>query len=78
MARVRKFFPLTSSSQAHPTEVDCGWVVFDTALGQLLQLSTFGSDSRASPPKVSQTLQLDEVRARELQRILRQAFPDKA
>ena len=76
MARVRKFFPLTSSPQAHPTEVDCGWVVLATAQGPMLQLSTYGSDTRVSQPKVSQTLQIDEAGARDLSRILRKALPD--
>lgn len=41
----------------------------------MLQLSIYGSDTRASQPKVSQTLQIDQAGARELLRILRQAFP---
>ena len=76
MARGRKFFPLGNSPQPHPTEVDCGWVVLATAQGPMLQLSTYGSDTRASQPKVSQTLQIDEAGARELLRILRKAFPE--
>lgn len=48
-----------------------------TAGGQtLLQLSTFGSDTRKSDPKVSQTLQIDAARAGELMHLLRDAFPD--
>ena len=78
MARVRKFFPLTSSAKPHPTEVDCGWVMISSAQGPMLQLSTYGSDTRVSQPKVSQTIQIDEARARELQRILRQAFPESS
>ena len=76
MARVRKFFPLTTSAKPHPTDVDCGWLVIATAQGPMLQLSTYGSDARVSQPKVSQTLQIDEAGARELLRILRKAFPD--
>jgi 5-methylcytosine-specific restriction protein B len=40
----------------------------------LLQLSTYGSDERQSDKKVSQTLQLDEVAARELVEIISRVF----
>lgn len=76
MARVRQFFTTTASARRHPTVVDCGWQVLKVDGSAVLQLSTYGSDDRASPPKVSQTLQLDEQSARELVGIIEQAFPD--
>jgi hypothetical protein len=58
-----------------PNRDDCGYQVVESTSGRLLQLSTFGSDSRASEPKVSQTIQLDERRAGELVRIIREVYP---
>lgn len=74
MAKIRNFFKATATVREHPTEVDCGWQVSQGPV-TLLQLSTYGSDQRASQPKVSQTLQLDEAGARELLTIIQTAFP---
>jgi hypothetical protein len=41
----------------------------------MLQLSTYGSESRASQQKVSQTLQLNKEAAAELIDIVKRAFP---
>ena len=41
---------------------------------RLFQLSTYGSDTRASEPKVSQTIQIDKDVARELVEQLRKTF----
>ncbi len=76
MARITEFFKAASNASAHPTNVECGWQVVLTQGGSILQLSTFGSDSRASEKKVSQTLQLDRAAAAELLGILHQVFPD--
>jgi hypothetical protein len=43
--------------------------------GDLLQLSTYGSDERQSETKIIQTLPLDRERAAELVRIIRNVFP---
>lgn len=75
MARIARFFQTQSGAAPHPTEVECGWQVVQTG-ERYLQLSTYGSPQRQSQPKVSQTLQLDAVRARELVGIIRVAFPD--
>ena len=77
MARIREFFATNNSAKPHPTEVECGYQKVHTSVGDvLLQLSTYGSDSRQSEKKVSQTLQLDEQRAAELLRIIRLTFPN--
>jgi hypothetical protein len=74
VAVIREFFQSKGPAREHPTEVECGWqVVVDSR--RLLQLSTYGSDQRAREKKVSQTLQLDEARARELLEILVTTFP---
>ena len=75
MAVVRRFIPGTQRVRPHPTEVDCYFQVV-TEPNRRVHLSTFGSDDREHEPKSSQSIQLDEPRARELVRILEQAFPD--
>jgi hypothetical protein len=42
--------------------------------GNLIQLSTFGSDERASEAKVSQTIQFDALTGRAFARILVDTF----
>jgi len=75
MARLRTFQRALGSGRIHPTEVDAEWTVVTADTGaRLLQISTFGSDSRASSPKVSQTIQLDEGMARELRSALDDTF----
>jgi len=75
MARVRKLSKRRSNSKPHPTEVDAEWSVIETETGvKLLQISTFGSDTRVSQPKVSQTLQFDRDTAQELISVLGQVF----
>jgi 5-methylcytosine-specific restriction protein B len=75
MAKIARFFRTTTASRPHPTEVECGWQIVSGPDGDMLQLSTFGSDSRASDKKVSQTFQLDRDAAAELVSIVGQAFP---
>lgn len=75
MARIRSFTRSIMTSRLHPTEVDAEWSVINTAAGPLLQISTFGSDSRASAAKVSQTLQLDLEMAKQLKVALDATFP---
>lgn len=74
MARIRSLQQSTSQGKAHPTEVDCAWQVVPGPDGPLLQLSTYGSDSRQSEPKVSQTIQVDERVARQLAALVQQVF----
>ena len=75
MAHIRSLTRSTSDSRVHPTEVDCQWqVVRDGSGGSLLTISTYGSDDRASEPKVSQTIQLDRRTAVQLHRILSETF----
>ena len=77
MARIREFFATNNSAKPHPTEVECGYQqVLTSNGGVLLQLSTYGSDSRQSEKKVSQTLQLDEEGAAELLRIIKLTYPN--
>lgn len=76
MARVRGFDRGTQQVRVHATGVDCFHQIVTNARGErYLHLSTFGSDSRQSAPKSSQSIQLDEGAARRLMQILREAFP---
>lgn len=76
MARVRSIQLGTQNVRPHPSVVDCTIQAVSTDDGVvLMQLSSFGSDSRASRPKVSQTLQFDHERALELRRYIEECFP---
>jgi hypothetical protein len=76
MARIKTFYEGTQDVKRHPTEVDCFAQVFTTPEGDhYLHLSTFGSKDRASDPKSSQSIQLDETNAAELLKWLIKAFP---
>lgn len=75
MAVVSEFFRSSDAKGLHRTAVECGWQPVVTQGRTLLQLSTYGSDERRSEKKVSQTIQLDEARARELVEILETVFP---
>jgi len=75
MARIRSIASVAGSSKIHPTEVEAEVSVVQTSNNQkFFQISTFGSDQRKSQPKVSQTIQFDEKRARELVRLINEAF----
>lgn len=77
MARVRRFERGTQRVKVHPTEVDCYHQTVESSDGSVyLHLTTFGSDQRSSNPKSSQSMQLDEVRARELLQLIQQVFPN--
>lgn len=75
MARIRSFVRSTSKVAPHPTEVDCEYTTVGTGQTRLLHLATLGSDQRKRPGIPSQLIQLDEERARELLRIVRETFP---
>jgi hypothetical protein len=77
MARVTGFEPGGQQLNIHPSEVTCFFQVLATPGGPLLHLSTFGSSSRESAPKSSQSLQLDLFAARELIEVIRRSFPDE-
>lgn len=76
MAIIRSLEPGHSAIRLNRTEVDCTYQVFDDQNhGRVLHLATYGSDDRKSTPKVSQVIQLDEVHARKLIKILQNHFP---
>lgn len=76
MARIRRLDEGTQNVRPHVSEVDCFYQVVEGPQGDLLlHLSTFGSDSRASDPKSSQSIQMDREIAGQLMDVLRKAFP---
>lgn len=76
MAIIRSLEPGQSAVRLNRTTVDCTYQVFeDENYGPVLHLATYGSDDRASAPKVSQVLQLDELQGRKLIKILQELFP---
>lgn len=75
MALIRTFEHRPGGAVSFRTEVVCGWRIGETAAGRLLHLETYGSQDREIPGKVSQSVELDLNGARELQQILRDAFP---
>lgn len=74
MAKIRSFTFRAAAVQAHPTEVDATWAVVGSGAEALVQISTYGSDRRQSHPKVSQTIQIDEVTAAQLIDVLVETF----
>ena len=76
MAKVRKFEYVASNSSPHPTSTDAQWCVVPNLNSRLLQISTFGSETRANPAKMSQTLQFDRDMAIRLVRTVFEVFPD--
>lgn len=76
MARIRRIERGSQTVNVHPTEVDCFYQVISAPDGtKLVHLSTFGSDSRASQPKSSQSIQIDRDAAEVLLEVLQDAFP---
>lgn len=77
MAIVRSIQPGKQRIKAHSTEVDCHFAVVTEDSGEkLLHLTTFGSDSRKSAPKSSQSLQINSVIAGQLMQLLADTFPE--
>ncbi|MQY18398.1 McrB family protein [Nocardia macrotermitis] len=78
MARILRIVPSTQERiRPHKLEegVTCEYKVLETPDGEtLVHLSTFGSENRESPPKSSQSMQLDREQAADLMRILRSTF----
>lgn len=75
LARIRSISEAHYNVRVHPTEVDCTYqTVYDKDGTKYLQLTTYGSDSRKSRPKSSQTIQMDEHAALELAKILLEQF----
>lgn len=76
MALIRRFEIGHREVSVHKTEVDCYYQsIVDGDSRVILHLSTFGSSDRQSKPKSSQSIQLDEARAKLLIDLLNTTFP---
>ena len=60
MAIIRKFDELELKANARHTETQGGWSVQGQDGEKFIQINTVGSDDRAIPGKVSQTLRLSK------------------
>jgi hypothetical protein len=78
MALITRFVHRPGSAAGYRSEVECGYRVVNDGSKTLLHLETYGSSNRAIPGKISQSLQLDLDGARELRRLIDQAFPELA
>ncbi len=77
MARITKFERGEINRFQLHDEVDAKLFVQDFDGRRLMQISTYGRDSRQDVGKLSQTFQLDESAARELFEILKSEFSFK-
>ena len=59
---------------AHPTELVAKYLIAESSGKKVLQINTYGSNDRDVPGKLSQTLQFNELSARELFEVLQQEF----
>ena len=75
MAKIATFFEVPTESTKVHGDVECGSRVFSANGALYLQLDTYGSNERAIPGKVSQSIQLDRDGAEALAAILERAFP---
>ena len=76
MAKIKSFEQWFQQVRPHSTEVVCFHQLVRQGETVYLHLSTFGSPSRASSPKSSQSIQLDARAAETLIALLRESFPD--
>jgi hypothetical protein len=75
LARIKTLTIGSPSASVHPTEVDCEIRRVTGSAGETyLQLSTFGSATRVSEPKVSQTIQIDRDTARQIRQLIDETF----
>ena len=75
MAMIGKFNDVSSDVQRRHEAGTCGYRTFADDGGTILQLDTYGSETRAIPDKISQSIQLDLDAARQLHAIIEAAFP---
>lgn len=75
MALIREFQRIGSDKTKIHQPVSCGWRAFHVGDEKILQLDTYGSDTRKIPNKVSQSIQLDRDSAALLIGLIRDTFP---
>ena len=75
VALITEFTEIQSDTSNVHGGVECGYRMFEREGTTYLQLDTYGSRDRKFQGKVSQSIQVDERSAAELQRLIRRAFP---
>ena len=65
----------TEQSRRRHKPVRCTYAVVEGKEGVLVQFDTYGTDGRKIRGKTSQSVQLDEISAGEMVKILLNAFP---
>ena len=75
MAKIASFEELAPGQGQIHSDVHCGFKIFTSRGSKVVQLDTYGSDSRQIHGKVSQSIQLDREGAENLLTILETAFP---
>jgi hypothetical protein len=79
MALVTSLTPNTKERQSVHGPTRCLYAVVEGSNGErYLQLDTVGSEDRAIPDKVSQSIQFDRQAAGQLLQLLLSTFPDLA
>lgn len=58
----------------HPTNVTCRYLIDECDGRKILQLNTYDSENRENPDKLSQTLQFDDLAAKQLFNLLKREF----
>ena len=74
MALISGFVATNSKIKLHPTETTVKYASAEYDGRLLLQLSSTGSKSKKNPDGITQTYQIDEIRARELWEIIGKTF----
>ena len=59
---------------AHPSHTECKYMIGEVDGRKIIQLNSYGSETRDVPGKLSQTLQFDERTAKHLFDILKKEF----
>lgn len=75
MALIREIHQIHKERNNVHAPVECSYCVFRSDGKTYLQLDTYGSADRKLRGKVSQSIQLDETSARQLKRLIEEAFP---
>ncbi|MDH6269273.1 hypothetical protein M2360_004700 [Rhizobium sp. SG_E_25_P2] len=74
MALVRDFKRKEMGRNSLHKEIDATFSVFGDGDAKVLQIDTYGSETREMPGKKSQSIQLDRLGAERLLKILRTEF----
>lgn len=75
MAYITEFFESKSGGSSQHSTCSCGWKIAERDGLKVLQLDTYGSDTRKDQGTVSQSIQVDEKQAEELMSLIRHTFP---